>query len=117
VTIGAGKNLISVDTATGAVLFCAYSETGFNTAYTYSEDGKYLIGADIRDASTGETACSVSLAARAEWEISGTAGVTIPMGKAHAIYLPSIDEVLVDLSAIIREYTFTPADKLRFALD
>jgi WD40 repeat protein len=116
-SIGAGKNLISVDTETGDVLFCSYDENGFNTNYTYSEDGKYLIGADIRDASTGEKVCSVSFTVQPEWEISGTAGIIIPMGRAHAIYLPSIDEALGDLSAIICEYEFTQADKLRFALN
>jgi DNA-binding beta-propeller fold protein YncE len=116
-TIGAGKYLISVDTKTGRVLFSVYQESGFSAGYAYAEDDRYLIGADIRDAKTGEVACSVRLAAQPVWEISGTAGTTIPLGQAHAIYLPSLEETLADLRTVIREYTFTPADKLRFALD
>ncbi|MDR1589557.1 MAG: TIR domain-containing protein [Oscillospiraceae bacterium] len=117
VAIGAGRNLISLDTATGRILFSFYDETGFNSDYAYSEDGAYLIGSDIRDAETGELVSPVALEAVPEWELGGGAGVIIPTGRAHAVYLPTPDEAAAELRAHVREYEFTKQDKLRFALD
>jgi hypothetical protein len=117
VAVGAGKYLFCADTNDGRILFSVYDEAGFKDDFSYSEDDLYLLGADIRDAETGEVACSVSLAPQPAWEITGEAGVKIPMGRAHAVYLPSADEALADLRAHIREYAFTRSDRLRFALD
>ncbi|MDR1961635.1 MAG: TIR domain-containing protein [Gracilibacteraceae bacterium] len=116
VAVGAGKYLFSVDAGSGQVLFSVYDEAGFSADCAFSADGRYLLGAGIRDAATGEVVCVVDLPARPVWEIIGT-GIVIPVGKSHAVYLPSIDEALADLRAHIRDYAFTQVDKLRFALD
>jgi WD40 repeat protein len=117
VTVGAEHNLISVDTASGRVLFSAYDETGFNSDYAYSEDDIYLLGSDIRRSETGELASPVPLKTAPEWELSGAAGAVIPVGRAHAVYLPAVGEAVAELDAHIREYEFTKQDKLRFALN
>jgi hypothetical protein len=115
--IGAGRNLISVDTATGAISYSYYDEAGFNSDYVYSEDDMYLIGADIRYSETGESASPVALKAAPEWEPRGAAGAVIPVGRAHVVYLPSITEAVAELYVHIREYELTKQDKLRFALN
>ncbi|MDR1603198.1 MAG: TIR domain-containing protein [Gracilibacteraceae bacterium] len=117
VGVASEKTLLAVETATGGEIFSLYEENGFSGEYAFSADGRYLLGADIRDAATGVVISSVSLAARPLWEIEGTAGETIPVGRAHAIYLPALEEALADLRAHIRQYNFTRVEKLRFALE
>ncbi|MCL2493564.1 MAG: toll/interleukin-1 receptor domain-containing protein [Clostridiales bacterium] len=116
VTIGAGKYLISADTAAGKELFSVYAEAGFDTDYSYSEDDAYLLGADIRDAATGVSLCPIALRAQPVWEITKTAGTVIPVGQSYAVYLPTASEAIADTRAQIRSYTFTHDEKLRFSL-
>jgi outer membrane protein assembly factor BamB len=117
VALGAGKTLLCVDTATGEEIFSVRDEAGFNEAYVFSSDGLYLIGADVRDAGDGAVVCAARLEARPEWEITGTEGVIAPLEKAHAVYIPSVNEALAELRAHIRSYDFTRPEKLAFALD
>jgi outer membrane protein assembly factor BamB len=117
VALGAGKTLICVDTATGEELFSVRDEAGFDEAYIFSSDNLYLIGADIRDASDGAVVCAARLETRPAWEITETEGVTVPLEKAHAVYIPSMNEALAKLYSHIRNYDFTRPEKLAFALD
>jgi WD40 repeat protein len=117
VALGVGKTLLCVDTATGEEIFSVRDETGFDEAYIFSSDGLYLIGADVRDAKDGEIVCAARLEARPVWEITETEGVIAPLEKAHAVYIPSVNEALAKLRDHIRNYDFTRPEKLAFALD
>jgi len=125
VSVGVGKNLFSIDTSTGEVLYSLYDENGFYTDFTsaisnpdfiYSTDDRYLLGRDIRYADTGEI-LSPMLLAQPVWEITKTAGLVIPVDRTYAVYVPTIDEVVADLRLIIRSYEYTRAEKLRFSLE
>jgi hypothetical protein len=117
VGVATAKTLLAAETAAGGVVFSVYEENGFSGEYAFSADGRYLLGPDIRDAATGQVASAVSLEARPLWEIGAAAGTVIPVGKGQAVYLPSWEEALADLRAHIRQYDFTQAEKLRFALE
>ncbi|MDR1070584.1 MAG: TIR domain-containing protein [Gracilibacteraceae bacterium] len=117
VTICTENDLFSVDTKTGALLFAVYDDAGFGRDYTWSDDDRFLMGDDIRDADTGERACSILPPSRPVWEIAETAGTLIPAGAGCAVYLPTAGEAAARLREHIREYEFTRADKLRYAME
>jgi outer membrane protein assembly factor BamB len=117
VAIGVGKTLLCVDTSTGEEIFSIRDEAATGEAYIFSSDGLYLIGVDIRDANDGEVVCAARLEARPAWEITETEGVTVPLERAHVVYIPSVNEALAELRAHIRSYEFTRPERLAFALD
>ncbi|MDR1065022.1 MAG: TIR domain-containing protein [Oscillospiraceae bacterium] len=121
VTVCTAKYLFSADTKTGEVLFTVYDDAGFGQSYgqnyIWSDDDRYLMGADIRDAATGERVCSVPLPAQPVWEITETAGTVIPVSATQAVYLPTVGDAVARLREHIREYEFTRTDKLRYAIE
>ncbi|MDR0434660.1 MAG: toll/interleukin-1 receptor domain-containing protein [Gracilibacteraceae bacterium] len=117
VAVGAGQRLLCLETASGKEVFSVYDEAGFERDWAFSADGLYLLGTEIRAAATGEVLCPVPLTPRPRWEITGAAGVTVPVGGGRAVYLPALSEALTELRGLIRQYDFTRGEKQRLALD